>query len=208
MDHRVYYVRCWLYFIATICVSLVWREAAMCAAVVVPMLLCPVLGTVTCGAATCTSAFVAQYQVVTSGFTDNTCTTCSGYNNTWTLTTTPAASLDGSVANNCYAIAMIDPCLCVNTGTNYNDGEKYAMNCIVLVAGNAAASFSVYFHSNDGFGTTCADVKEVGSRMFRWLEIGTKACGGLSSEDIAYFDTAITFTGCNHDGSGAIVTAL
>lgn len=208
MDHRVYIVRCWLVFLGTLCASLVWREAAMCAAVAIPMLLIPLLSAATCGAATCTSAFVAQYQVVTSGFTNNTCTTCAGYNNTWTLTTTPAASLDGSVTDNCYAIAMIDPCLCVVPGVNYNDGEKYAMNCIVLTAANAAALFSVTFHSNDGFGTDCADIKLVTSRMFRWLEIGTKACGTLSSEDIAYSDTDFSFTGCNHDGSGAIVTAL
>lgn len=208
MDYRVFIVRCWLVFLLTITLAVSWPELALCSAASIPMLLFPALATASCGTATCTSAFVAQYQVVTSGFTNNTCTSCAGYNNTWTLTTTDAASLDGSVANNCYAVAMIDPCLCVNTGTTYNDGEKYAMNCIVVVAGNAAALFSVYFHSNDGFGTTCADIKEVDSRMFRWLEFGTKACGTLSSEDIAYFDASASFSGCNHDGSGAIVTAL
>lgn len=181
-----------------------------------------------CALLTCsTSPFAAQYQVVTSGFTNRLCTDCTDRNATWTLTQVTSDLPDLIRGNDCVANYLIQsPCLCVDDDTDgYGDDEVHAIREIRLVVsdnGAFAGGIFVHFRVNilDLGGTNdCHAEPRLGDGDYEtlWQTAGGDAldCAALSSYEVPFSARHVyggtpfpPFYGCLHDGSSAYVTAL
>ncbi len=203
-------IRFWLLILVLVALPLVmdWRDA------IIPesLVLFGIFSACCCGSSnscpnTCTTSPHSQYQIVTGGFSNTgiSCTDCTSYNGTWTVTI--------SSCGVCYcANVAVSPCPCFTALlANQNTGEKYATNQLALLINETGQLIQIDFLTNITTSSTssCAVIDGAGAGRigFKWQNSGVSvSCGTLSSYSVA------TFVGplmdCNQDGSAAMLTAI
>jgi len=175
-------------------------------------LIYPVLSAFSIICSGCSSAAHNQYQIVISGISNGTdCTDCSQYNGIWTVTSSTDyyTYIGGSSPTICFWNYMINPCFCVGASSATEAAEeKFAVNQIYLFIGQIVGRvvFSANSTSTDCHtlvGTTTWASKIIWEIAYG---LGTLDCGGLSSYSFTF--NSESSSGCNSDGSAALVTAL
>ena len=223
-DPRLRTIRFWLASLVLLLTAAFCRDAALlwfASFAWLPLgLFMPVFGGGTLPAncdGSCTTLPVAQYQVVTSGFTNGGgCTTCGSYNGTWTVSETTCVGWPEQGLCLCAAFE-ISPCLCWNTAQpERDDGELFAIREIILeiddtaLGGFPRMDLHLSANSDFGFGTASCEIRDntfAKNAIVSWSNNLSSPvdCGNLSAYHVVQSGE---ITSCAFDLSDAVVTAL